>query len=295
MALRKGAEAIQQAATRRTGSFVPEIRWADKETKYVQFLHPIEDVITALMHPFIQVGERDSGTMIIEKFISRRDPNLDGPQGYDELIDRFGEQPVNRSIGLAVVLEPVWETVGTKKKIAGFEVVNRQFQTKDDETKEVPEVGLVMQSPFSFYSHLAAFADLTNIDEAVFAVKRTGASTDTTYTFMKAGEAIELPDEVDEFRVEFDFEGYIDDLADEARMKSLIGPLPDDYVVNKYSKKKTAGKAAKTSTSTRNRRPAPVEEEVEPEIEDNGPETEAPANTVGRRRRFAALRDDLEK
>ncbi|MDE2104117.1 MAG: hypothetical protein KGL39_43165 [Patescibacteria group bacterium] len=276
---RKGKEAIQDAASRTGGKFVPDIRWADKETKYVQFLQPIEEVTTVLMHPFIRVGERDDGTDVIAQFISRKDPALDGMEGYDPIIDRFGVDPVQRCIALAVELEPQ----GNARKPSGFKVARREFTLKDGTKKDVPAVGLVVQSPHIFYKHLDAISDVQPIEECVFAIKRTGASTDTTYTFIQAGDPLELDKEVEEFLDEFDFDSYLEDLASESRVHKLIDPLPDEWVVNKYAQKKNKGGGGSSTSSRRTRVPAAEDPE-----EETAPQ---PART----RRFSELRAQLEK
>lgn len=287
MAFRRGREAIQQAATRvGFGKFVPDIHWEAGEVKFIQFLQPIEEVVTVLMHPFCYVGERDDGSKIVGQFISRRDPQLDGADGYDPLIDRFGLSPTNRSIALAVELEPDNPTKPKK-----FTLARRQFETKDGTTKDVPAIGLIVQSPFTFYNQLDSVADVTPIQDVVLRVKRTGKTTDTQYAILPVGEALPLEedDEVKAFQEEFDFDAYLDDLADEDRVHRLIDPLPSDWVVNKFAKK---GKkdSSESGTSSRRTRNAPAEDEpaeAEPEAE------EPSAPPVTRTRRFSQLRDDI--
>lgn len=287
---RRGAEAVAEAATRSgSGKFVPNIRFDAGETKYIQFLTGMDDITTVLMHPLIIIGEREDGGKMYDTFISRRDPALDGASGYDELIERFGESPVNKSIGIAIELEPKIETVGGRKKVKGYTVGTRQFETKDGEVKEVPAIGLVIQSPSNFFNHLVAHNDQTPIEEVVFAVKRTGKSTDTQYTFIPSGEAIEMGPEVETFFDEFDFDGYLEELASEQRMKDLIGNLPDDWTVNQFSKRKQAG--GKTSTrpaaSTKTRKPV-VEADAETEADSSAAVAERP-----RGRRFSELRAEI--
>ena len=286
---RRGADAITAAASRSGGGkFTPTHRFEAGETKYIQFLDSIEEVPTVLMHRFITVGHKENGDPRYAEFISRRDPALDGAEGYDPLIDRFGSQPSQRCIALAVELTPRYKTNGTRKVIDGFDIATRTYEDAEGEEKTVPNVALVIESPFTFFGHLTAFADVKPIESVVFAVKRTGKSTDTQYTFIDAGEAIDLGEELDEFFEEFDFDAYLDNLADEDRMHELIDPLPSDFVVNKFAKKGKGKTTTSKSNSTRSRRE--VEEDL-PEDEDNDEAEE----TTSRSRRFQDLRKSTKK
>lgn len=303
---RRGAEAIQAAATRSGGGkFTPTFKFEAGETKYLQFLTGIDDIPTVLMHRFVIVGHREDGNPIYENFISRRDSALDGPDGYDPLIDRFGLQPTQRCVALAVELEPQWSSgSGSRKTIKGFDVATRQFTTKDDETKEVPNVALVIESPYTFFQPITTLADMgENVEEAIFAVKRTGKQTDTSYTFLRVGDAIDLEEELDEFFEEFDFDKWLEDLADEDRIHDLIDELPDNFVVSKFAKKakgkKDEGKEEKKETSTRTRRTRTEEPEPEAEAEaeaDGDEADEEEAAPAGRRsRKFSELKRDRSR
>lgn len=286
MAFAKGSAAIEKAAQRSMGNkFVPVIRWDDKETKYLQFLQPLEEWVTVLMHPFVWIEADNEDGKLPAMFISRRDPELDGESGYDPLVTRFKQQPVYRTIALAVELEKKSKTSKT------YEVVKRQYETRDGETKEVPNVGLVIQSPHTFSKHAKAQVDEGfEIEEYVWAVKRQGASTDTTYSFSRMVDAVELPEEVDEFLEEYDFDAYLEDLASEQRMRDLVDTLPDDWVVNQFAKKKQTKQRSGSST----RRRVQVEEsedngDNEEETSEAEPKTRSSA--ASRTRRFAALRE----
>jgi hypothetical protein len=301
---RRGAEAISAAATRPTGgNFTPTFKFEADKVKYLQFITGIEDIPTVLMHRFVIVGQREDGGEIYENFISRRDPALDGPEGYDPIIDRFGYQPSQRCIAIAVELEPILSGPAGKKKITGWEVAKRQYETKEEGTQEVPNVALIIESPYTFFSHLTAIADMgQELTDAVFAVKRTGKKTDTSYTFLKVDEAIDVEEEIADFLDEFNFEAYLEDLADEDKMHEHIDPLGDNAVISKYPPKGGKGKkeekTSSRSTSTRTRR-APAEE-AEPDEPDEGdaePEAEVaePATPGRRSRSFSELKRDRSR
>jgi hypothetical protein len=260
----------------------------------------MEETYTVLMHRFVTVGYKENGDRKYADFISRRDPSLDGPDGYDPLADRFGLNPSNRTIGVALELIPQWKQNGTKKVLAGFEPAMRTYTNAEDEEVEVANIALVVESPFTFYTHLTAFADLKPIEDVVFAVKRTGKSTDTQYTFIEAGAALdddEIGELVDEFLENFDIEEYLAGLADEEKVHELIDPLPDDFEVSRYAKKGKAKAEKKESSSTR-KRGASAREVEEPEAAVEEPEVEeesaaAEDAPAPRKRRFSELRKDM--
>jgi hypothetical protein len=294
---RTGGDSIAAAATRSTGGkFTPRFKFEANKTKYIQFLSALDDTPTVLLHDFVITGEREDGGPVYNTFISRRDPVLDGSDGYDELMDRFGEKPTNKTIGLAVELEPIYEKkTGTKRQtLVGFDIATRQFENKDGETVEVPAVGLVVQSPFNFWNALVVNDDIKPIEETVFAVTRTGEKTSTNYTFVPVGDALDgIEEDLEEFFEEFDFEALLDDWADEDRMREIIAPLPDDFVVNPYNKErnKKSGKASGGSKSTRSRRAV-----VEPEEDDgDGDEPAEETKPARRRRNFDNLKADVAK
>lgn len=291
---RKGGDAVVAAAARSgTGAYAPIMRFEGGETKYVQFMQPMDDIYTVLMHQYIIVGEREDGSPIYERFISRRDPGLDGPKGYDEIWERFGYKPTERSIAVALEVEPVYgEGKGTRKKIEGFDVVERQYEDKEGETITVPNFALIIESPKTFFTHLAANADIKEIDESIFAVKRTGKGTDTTYTFIDTGEdALDVEDLYEEFLETFDLEAWLENLADEQRMVELIGPLADDAKISAYPPRGKEEKEDKKPSRSTRRRATSKKEESEEDVEPaEEPEEEEEAKTASRSRRFSEMR-----
>jgi len=301
---RKGAEAIEQAAQRQSsGKFMPVFKFEAGETKYVQFLMPIEEIPTVLMHQFIIVGQREDGTPKYERFISRRDPALDGSDGYDDLTDRFGLSPTNRSIALALEVEPVYAGgSGKRKVIDGFDLAERQFTGKDGDTVTVPAFGLIIESPRIFFTDLAVNAEMGKaIEETVWAVKRTGKSTDTAYTFIDTGvDALDVEEELEAFSESFDFDDYLDMLSDEDRMRELVGELPDDAKVSMFDKKKGGAKQEDkpARASSRRRAVAKAEEPAEDrdfEGEDSENEDGEKEAAPNRKSRFAELRGATTK
>lgn len=293
---RRGAEAVQAAATKGGGSgkFKPIFFFESGETKYVQFLTSMDEVPTVLMHQWIIVGKFENGDPKYERFISRTDPGLDGEDGYDELIERFGCKPTERCVAVAVELEPQFKQVGKRKVIDGFEIATRTYE-KDDEEITVPNVALVIESPYTLFGTLSSLNEIKPLEDYVWAIKVEGKGKDKNFAATDVAEAIDFEDELDEFLDEIDFEGYLDELADEDRMRELIGDLPDDWVVNKYAKKgkgKGGSKSESKSRTTRSRR-VRNEEPDEPEADES--EAEEQEDKPARKRRFGDLKRDLSE
>lgn len=235
------------------------------------------------MHRFVITGQREDSSEIYNDFISRRDPQLDGPQGYDPLIDRFGLQPSKRTIVVAAELEPIeGENEKGRKIIEGWELAIRQYKNKDDEDVEVPNIALVVESPHTFYAQMFNLVDMgEDFSTGIYAVLRSGKGTDTTYTFKCVGEALDLSEELQEFEAQFDLDAWLEELADEDRIHELIDAIPDGAVVSKFppkgkAKKGEAAAKKKPATSSRSRRAKveePEDEPDEPEA-DPGPEPE---------------------
>ncbi len=251
--LRKGTEEIKKAATRSGGGggFIPELRWKDDgEVHYVLFLQSADEIPTVLYHKMMDCGTKDDKTMW-RSFISRRDPNIDGPSGYDPLDDR-GYKPTNRSIGLVVEMER------TKKNGKDhFVPMERTFTRKDDDGNEEevtePAVYLVIEAPSTFYSPITSFADEVGpIEDQVFLIKRVGKSTDTSYNpIAMQGKTFDVPEDEVLASVLTRLESYVEDLASEDRMRELVEGLPEDHVFNKYAKLKGNKKGGSSKSSGR--------------------------------------------
>lgn len=294
---RRGKEAAEQAATRTGGGkFTPTHQFTPDEDTYLQFLMSWEEIPTVLMHRFICVGYREDGSKIYRDFISPLDEAIDGATGSDPLVDRFGSNPKERCIGLALELEPLFEKKGSRKVIVGWDAKTRKYTTQEGEEKEVPNVALVIESPFTFFGHLGVVDDTAPIQENILKITRKGKKTDTTYTILPVGDA--LSDEeleqmgVDEFFEEFDFDNYLEELADKDRLHDAIDPLDDDFVVNPYAKKGKGGDKKNESGSSRRRRV--VEEEADEDENGATVADESEGEAPPRKRRFNQLRTEVK-
>jgi hypothetical protein len=293
----RGAAAVKTAAAGTGGGgFTPRIIWKDdQEKKFVQFLTPMSDIPTVPMHQFIHVSKTEDGKgFVMRDFIIAPD---EGEEPYDPIEEKFGERPSMKSIALAVELEPVWETVNGRRKAVDFNVKKRKWKDKDSKEHSGPAVGLVINAPSNFFGHLATIDEDAPIEEQIFAVTRNGKDTNTSYTFVKAGNAIELELPEDQLT---NLDSYLEELADPERMRKLIEPLADDWPITKYPKakdkdKKKSGSSSRSNTTTSAATTTSTASEdvyEEPAEEEPAVAAEAPARS-GKSSRFANLHKEL--
>lgn len=180
-------EESREGGARQFPGFLRSIQWTkDREEKFIAFLNPASDIVTAEVHTFIPVGTWKSGKPRYEEFISRTDPGVG--ETSDDLTDRLGRKAQKRDIAVAVELEPTYTTVNGRKRPTGFAVKTESFERKTQEggTEEVeaPVIGLVMQSRRNFYGWVGSFDAATNpIEETPLQVIRRGKDADTAYDF----------------------------------------------------------------------------------------------------------------
>ncbi len=257
--LRTGSEAIRAAAesTKKLGKYVPITMFNEKDgTRYFQFVDPMTSWPTLLMHQFIIVGKRKDGKDQYERFVSRRDPNIEGKDGYDEIIDRFGEYPKERTAALAIELLPNLESgSGGRKVIKGFDITEREFDNRDGDTITVPNFTLILESPRTLFGDLeAVFSEITAppVEETIVGIKVTGSGTDKEFHVMDTNQAaLDLTEEIEKFSDYFDLSDYLEELASEERMREIISPLPDGWKITNYPTKKDEKKDDKKAKVTR--------------------------------------------
>jgi hypothetical protein len=197
---RTGIAAIEEASNRSSSSskfrtFAPSVLWTKKEPeKYVLVLTPIDEVVTALYHNWIPVGEYKKGgdtKVRYEEFLSRKDPSIG--ESSDALQDDLDRDPITRTIGIAVELDPILETVRGRERPRGFTAATRTFTRKTDDGDEeevtTPKIGLIVQSP-TFWKSLASLdAQQGPIEELPLNVVRENFDQDTSYTPVPFPEA----------------------------------------------------------------------------------------------------------
>ena len=229
---RKGHEAIEEAAKSSGGSFtpfIPQLTWKDKDEKFILLLTPIEDTYTVDLHEFIEVGTYKKGDETktkFESFVSRKDRGIG--EDYDK-IEELGREPRRRTLGVAVELEPSFETVRGRKRPSGFSVKTDQFTRKTDDGEvdvEAPRVGLLSQAQKNFFGWLVSF-DRTHAPahETPLQVVRRGSDSETTYDFIQfEGNEIDFSGLFDNL----DGIGYLTD-EDRDELDKAIESAEDDY------------------------------------------------------------------
>lgn len=293
---RRGAAAIVEAATRRGGggrfsAFVPEIRWTeDGEKKYILVLSNFEDddpnaAVVADLHEFIQVGvwEKADGSTKprYESFVSRKDP-LAGGEDYDDIQDRLGRDPKTRVLGVAVELEPTFETRNGRRRPVGFSVKTDTFTRKTDDGEEEvvqPLIGIISQSAYLMWGQLQALDESQGpLAELPIDITRRGKDANTNYSFVQFfGAPVDLSalfenldgvsylrDELENIEISDDktiedaqliaqhlLDKRLTELADRDRYEELVKPIdvlaPPKWGNPKKSGSRPASRPARTS------------------------------------------------
>lgn len=293
---RRGAAAVEEAATRKGGSFrpfVPTIGWRDdKEQRYVLFLTPVNELVTAFIHEWIPVGkgEKSDGETYTkyDQFVSRKDPACG--EDYDDIEDRLGVKPKERTMGVAVELDPITEKDDKDRvRVTGFVVKTDSYNRKDDNGNEEevtqPCIGIVTQAAQNFYGWLTSYdASQGPIEETPMGITRRGKDANTTYDLIPMeGREVDLAPlldnidgvsyirddldallpELSEAQTDEDAASLIaatllsrrlDELADKDRYDELVGPIEE--IPSKYGKKNTPAKAAPKRPARPSRRKA---------------------------------------
>lgn len=280
---RRGIAAIQESESSSKGGdfrpWVPQIKWDDGDEKYVLFFN-FEEAPTVALHEWIPVGEGEKadGTKFkrYEWFIDRTDPGIG--EDEDPLTEK-GSSPKERTVAVAVELEPIMTTVRGRPRPKGFEVKTVEFDRKirddegkaTDETESVtaPVIGIVTQAPSNFFGYLASFNETDGpVDETPFKVKRRGGDKNTAYDFshfmdqeVDLTNLIEFVDGITYLNDEMDdlseaiedldaveaasliaaalLNARLEELSDPERYEELTGHIEE--VESKYGKKKGKG------------------------------------------------------
>lgn len=190
---RTGLAGMSQSQGNQNGSstpfpgFIRGMIWTkDREKKFVAFLNAAGDMPTVDYHPFIEVGKWKSGKPRYEEFISRTDPGIG--ESADELTDRLGRKSQQRTLAVAVELEPTYTNVNGRQRPTGFAVKTETFERKLEnggtEEVEAPIIGMVVQSPRNFFGWVGSFDESTApIEDTPVEITRRGKDAGTQYDF----------------------------------------------------------------------------------------------------------------
>lgn len=274
-----GSEAIERNRQKTGGGFyTPSIYWKNVgDEKFIQFLGDEDSFLTFRTFNMLTVGTRDDGGAKYESFISQTDPNVGDADSTDLITQRYGIKPKPRTFAIALEVEPQYEEVPAKggkktiKSVVGFEPVMRTYTNKDDEEVTVPTVGIVEQSPYldTFFPWLADYAQSNDISTKVFKITKKDDGTDTRYYFEPFDgaldlEELELTEEIGKLH------SHIENLADYQRQVDIIGPLPEDYILDKWQQK--AGKKDAPAKKTR----ASAAQKAVASVTDDGDDADVP-------------------
>lgn len=297
---RTGLSGMQSNQGNQSGSkpafpgFIRSVIWTkDKEKKFVAFLNAAGEMPTVDYHPFIEVGKWKSGKPRYEEFISRTDPGVG--ESTDDLTERLGRKAQQRTLAVAVELEPTFTTVNNRKRPTGFAVKTETFErTKDDGSKEeveVPVIGMVVQSPRNFFGWVGSFDESTApIEDTPVEITRRGKDASTQYDFTPyldqpidytnlvnlAGNISYLKDEDWDFDSDDNkakalaigntiLEKRLTELCDKERYERLVSPI--DYLEDKWG---TSTLPTKSSMSAKK-----DTKEVKEEIKESATEPKA--------------------
>jgi hypothetical protein len=291
---RRGMKAMAEAqeSQARSGSnpypaFCPEIKWVDdREEKFIAFLNRPEDIPTVALHTFVPVGTATSKAgkeyTKYESFIDRTDPGVG--EDKDDLTERLGHRSQQRSVAVAVELEPTYVKVNGRNRPNGFQVKTETYtrKTEDGGTEEVeaPLVGLVIQSPRNFFGWVGSFHESTApIEETPLQVIRRGKDAGTAYDFTPfLDQKIDytnlfnnvdgiayLRGELDEIDLHGEpldvalalgskmLEKRLDELADGERYERLVSPIEE--IEDRWGNSATPAKPTVDRPSQREARP----------------------------------------
>ena len=202
---RRGSQAIQESAepnksnASKYRSYAPNIAWTKNSMeKYVLILTPIDEVVSLDLHTWIPVGEVKRGgvtKMRYEDFLSRKDPSIG--DSYDRLQDELDREPLTRSIGVGVELEPTFEVVKGRQRPNGFTVKTREYtkRTEDGDEEQVTtsNIGLIVQSSNLLWKSLDSL-DKTQgpLEDLPLQIIREGMDKTTNYTVIPFPVPVDL-------------------------------------------------------------------------------------------------------
>lgn len=236
--IRRGAAAIQEAAesSGQGGSwrpYLPSIFWKeDKEERYVLFLNEVDDIPTFDMIQFIPTENefyQEAVAKTSEPFSER----------YDLFEKQWDAKAVQRSVAIAVELEPVIEVVNVngknRRKPVGFEVKTVEYERRildedgevTDETEEVtaPAIGYISQSPNNFFNHVTNY-DANDAPITVTALKITRLGKDKSTSYSVQGYD-EQPIDLSNLVAFVDGISYLTDEMDEV-VETVTEQSPED-------------------------------------------------------------------
>lgn len=191
---KKGVEVIKgnsgggNKRTHRATDFVPFFSLKDGEESFIQFFTDIEDVSVAEIHRYVKVAWRKDDGSIGEgyrDFVCRKMGAWEDGDGTCVICDQIGHVPKENLAGVAVMLDPVYDSSSNSKRISDikkFNVRGNEYTTKDGNTIFYPEYVVVFQAGINFWQQfLSHHSQIGPITAHPWKIIREGADQTTTY------------------------------------------------------------------------------------------------------------------
>lgn len=190
---KKGSNLIKQKSqggggrSHRATDFVPFLSLKDGEETFLQFFTDIEDVILASIHRYVRVAWERDGEIAkgYRDFACRKMDAWEDGNGSCVLCDEIGHVPKENFAAVAVLLDPVYDSSASTKRIsdiASFNIRGNEYTTKDGSTIFYPEYVVVFQAAQNFWQQFTSHNDqIGPITANPWKVIREGNDQSTTY------------------------------------------------------------------------------------------------------------------
>jgi hypothetical protein len=264
---KKGSDLIKKAAqgngssskrTYRANDFVPFLSMKDGEEVFVQFFSDIEEVLQVFIHRFVKVEwEKDNGELAkgYRDFACRK-PNIweDG-DGTCIICDELGHVPKENFAGVAVLLDPVYDSTSNTQRISdikSFNVRGNEYTTKDGNKIFYPEYVVVFQASNNFWDQFRIHNnEIGPITTNPWKIIRDGADQSTSYKGFEIDKAEAV--NYEEMNIPT-IDEILTGLGSKERYETYFGDpsrwqTQNQKFVNKDEGKKDSGPVRKTENS----------------------------------------------
>ena len=229
--IKRGREAINESLAKSSGGGKSDyaqtnwISWKAGETKTIRFLTDIDDILVVAVHSMVDTHDGKKANFVCRSV-------------FDAPCELCAADVYKRDAGygIAVVRQPVYDTVDGANKIVGYE---DQVVEYDDETpqgivkKRKPVVGIVNQSMRNFWNTLTLVHEkYGSFKDFDMEIVRQGKTTDTTYvSFPLPVKPIENIDERYENFIP-DLEGFLTRIGSQeyydSRLHGIVAEKKDN-------------------------------------------------------------------
>lgn len=229
---KKGSSLIKQKSqggggrTHRATDFVPFLSLKDGEEAFLQFFTDIEDVILASIHRYVRVAWERDGEIAkgYRDFACRKMDAWEDGNGSCVLCDEIGHVPKENFAAVAVLLDPVYDSSSSTKRIsdiASFNIRGNEYTTKDGSTIFYPEYVVVFQAAQNFWQQFTSHNDqIGPITTNPWKIIREGNDQSTTYH----GYEVDKSESVDYSNVNIpSIQEIVESLGSQERYETYLG------------------------------------------------------------------------